>query len=269
MTVAGRPCARSLVAVVAHPDDEVLIAGGTLALAAAAGTAAGVVSLTRGELGPVADGSLAEDETLADARERELGDSASALGLQWARCLRFPDGELAWADVRAAGQALADVLHPHDPDALLTFGEDGLYGHPDHVATRLIAREAARLLSPSPLVLEASWPPELVQGLVAAVAARGMPVDLWGLEPGAFGSAPRAPTATIDVRPILGRKLRALRAHRSQLAPDHLLARLPDDLAARFLGAETWHGGGPSAAATLRTLTGAVVATREGPRRDG
>lgn len=261
--------ADSLVAVVAHPDDEALIAGGTLALAAAAGTAAGVVSLTRGELGPVADGSLSGDETLAEARERELGDSANALGLRWARCLRFADGELAWADVRAAGHELADVLHPHRPAVLLTFGEDGLYGHPDHVATRLIAREAARLLSPSPAVLEASWPPELVAGLVAAAAARGLPVDLWGLQPEAFGSPRRDPAATIDVRPVLARKLRALRSHRSQLGGDHLLAALPDDLAARFLGAETWHGGGSSAAEALRRLTGSLHPRGRGMPHDG
>src|SRR3954468_13043374 len=53
--IIGRP---SLAALVAHADDEVLIAGGTLALAAAAGTPTGVVSLTRGERGPVAAGSL-------------------------------------------------------------------------------------------------------------------------------------------------------------------------------------------------------------------
>jgi LmbE family N-acetylglucosaminyl deacetylase len=241
------PPAGSLVAVVAHPDDEALIAGGTLALAAVAGTVAGVVSLTRGELGPIADGSLAGGETLAEARVRELGDSASALGLRWAQCLRFPDGELAWADGRAAGHELAEVLRPHGPAVLLTFGEDGLYGHPDHVATRLIAVAAARLLSPSPLVLEASWAPDLVPQLVAAAAARGLPVDLWGLDPEAFGSARRDPAATIDVRPVLARKLRALRSHRSQLGSEHLLAALPHDLAARFLGAETWHGGGSGA----------------------
>ncbi len=264
MTAAG-----SFVAVVAHPDDEALIAGGTLALAAAAGAATGVVSLTRGELGPTAEGSLGEGESLAEARARELADSAAELGLQWARCLRFPDGELAWADVLAAGHELADILFAHRPAVLLTFGDDGLYGHPDHVATRLIARAAARLLTPSPLVLEASWHPELVPRLVAAAAARGLPVGLWGLEPEAFGSLRQAPLATIDVRPVLARKLRALRAHRSQLAADHLLAALPEDLAAQFLGAETWHGGGPGAADVLRALTGAAVVTGGGAVRDG
>jgi N-acetyl-1-D-myo-inositol-2-amino-2-deoxy-alpha-D-glucopyranoside deacetylase len=260
---------RSLVAVVAHPDDEALIAGGTLALAAAAGTATGVVSLTRGELGPVADASLAAGETLADARERELGDSGAALGARWARCLRLRDGELAWADTSAAGRELADILSPWRPAVLLTFAEDGLYGHPDHVATRLIARAGAGLLSPSPLVLEASWPPALVPSLVAAAAGRGLPVGLWGVDPEAFGSPPAAPAITIDVRPVLERKLVALRAHRSQLAADHLLAALPDDLAARFLGAETWQGGGPGAGDVLRRLTGSVVATGEAVAHDG
>ena len=269
MIGGARPAGNMLVAVVAHPDDEALIAGGTLALAARAGTATGVVSLTRGELGPIAPASLAEGETLAEARARELAASARELGLDWVRCLRHGDGELGWEDALAIGRELADVLQPHRPAVVLTFGDDGLYGHPDHVATRLIVAEAAALLSPSPWVLEASWAAELVPELVAAAAARGLPVDLWGLDPRAFGSAPKSPAATIDVRAALPRKLRALRAHRTQLAGDHLLAALPDDLARRFLGDETWHAGCADALAALRTLLRPTSATDVRAAHDG
>jgi LmbE family N-acetylglucosaminyl deacetylase len=245
---------RSLVAVVAHPDDEALIAGGTLALAAAAGTPTGIVSLTRGELGPVAPGTLGEGETLAEARARELAASARALGVDWARCLRHPDGELAWADTTAASYELAAVLRPHRAGVLLTFASDGLYGHPDHVATGAIVAGAARLLAPRPALLEAVWPPELVPDLVAAAAARGLPVDLWGLDPRAFGAPLTVPVAAIDVAAVMPCKLRALRAHRTQLDADHLLTALPDDLARRFLGRETWHASNAGALAELWSL---------------
>ncbi|MBA3306600.1 MAG: PIG-L family deacetylase, partial [Thermoleophilaceae bacterium] len=86
----------SVVAVVAHPDDESLIAGGTLASAADAGTPTGAVSLTRGELGPIADPRLATRATLGDVREAELEAAAAVLGLSWTACLDLPDGELPW-----------------------------------------------------------------------------------------------------------------------------------------------------------------------------
>lgn len=249
----------AIVAVVAHPDDEALIAGGTLALAASAGIATGVVSLTRGELGPISDPRLADAATLGAVRERELAASGAALGVDWTRCLRHPDGELPWADVESVAAELADVLRPARPVVLLTFGEDGLYGHPDHVATRHIAGLATTLLGrDGPRLYEAAWSPELVAGLVAAAARRGLPTSLWGLEPSAFGSPPTGPTTRVDVRRVLGLKLRALRAHRTQLGGDHLLSGLPDDLAERFLGEEAWRAADTLATDVLEALLGPV-----------
>lgn len=233
---------RSLVAIVAHPDDESLIAGGTLALAAAAGTPTGIVSLTRGEHGPIAEGALTDRDRLGDVRGAELQRAAHQLGVDWAICLRHPDGELPWVDREAAAAELAAVLAGHAPAAVLTFGADGLYWHPDHGAAREIALGALRRL-PAPVeVYEAAWPAGLFGELVAAAAERGLPTGLWGLEPEAFGTD-RAPTVVVDVRPALARKLAALRAHRTQIGPDHLIASLPDDLAERFLAEEPWAGG--------------------------
>ena len=249
-----------VVAVVAHPDDEALIAGGTLALAATAGLATGVVSLTRGELGPISDRALADEGTLGDVRERELRASGAILGVDWTRCLRHPDGELEWADVQAAAAELAAILRASMPAVLLTFGEDGLYGHEDHVATRRIALHAAGLLGPAgPLVYEAVWPATLAPGLAAAARERGLPASLWGLEPEAFGCEQDGPLTRLVVRGVLDRKLGALRAHRTQLDPAHLLTALPDDLAARYLGEEAWHAADPMSADVLGDLLGAGV----------
>jgi LmbE family N-acetylglucosaminyl deacetylase len=200
---------------------------------------------------------------------RELHACARELGVDWACCLRQPDGQLAWADATAASRELADVLRPHTPAVLLTFGEDGLYGHPDHVATRAIVAGAARQLAPSPALLEAVWSPELVPDLVAAAAARGLPVDLWGLDPLAFGAPLTVPVASIDVRPVMARKLRGLRAHRTQLAADHLLTALPEELALRFLGHETWHAANAGALAELWALLAPSDPTGEGRPEDG
>lgn len=231
----------SIVAVVAHPDDESLIAGGTLALAAGAGAATGVVSLTRGEHGPISEGMSATRPNLGELREAELQAAARELGVSWATCLRHPDGELPWVDHEAAADELAALLAPHGPAVLLTFGPDGLYWHHDHAAARDIAVLAIRRLGKRVDLYEAVWPAGLIARLVAVAAERGLPIGLWGLEPEAFGSD-RAPTVAIDVRPALARKLAALRAHRTQIGADHLFAGLPQDLAERFLALEPWAG---------------------------
>lgn len=264
--MSGRAGGGAVVAVVAHPDDEALIAGGTLALAADAGLPTGVVSLTRGELGPISDARLADAGTLGDVRAQELQDAAAALGVGWARCLRHPDGELPWVDAVAVAAELAALLRPAAPAVLLTFAPDGLYGHPDHVATREIVLAAAALLGPGgPCVYEAAWAPGVAPALVSAAAARGLPSSLWGLEPEAFGSTAAGPLTRVDVRPVMGRKLRALRAHRTQLDAGHLLAGLPEDLAAAHLGDEDWRvAGGPGPDVLARLLTTRPAEARHG-----
>ncbi|HEX8975520.1 MAG TPA: PIG-L deacetylase family protein [Solirubrobacteraceae bacterium] len=231
----------TVAAVVAHPDDESLIAGGTLALAARAGLRTGVVSLTRGEQGPIADPALASVEQLGEVRQEELHRAARALGLDWSVCLAFPDGELEWINHEAAAAELAAALSPWAPDVVLTFGDDGLYWHRDHIAAGEIAALAVQRLDTPADIYAAAWPNGLMTELTAAAAQRGLPYDLWGLEPAAFGGDRRA-DVTLDVRAVLPRKLAALRAHRTQLASDHLFTSLPLDLAERFLGAEFWAG---------------------------
>jgi LmbE family N-acetylglucosaminyl deacetylase len=224
--------------VVAHPDDESLIAGGTLALAARAGATTGVVSLTRGELGPISDASLATPETLGEVREAELRAAAACLGVAWTACLREPDGELAWVDRDATVAEVARLLAEHEVSEVLTFGADGVYGHPDHAAAGEIAAAASASLGID--CSRSVWPADAVRALCDDAAARGLPTGLWGLEPEAFGSWDAPDARTIDVRAVLDQKLAALRAHRTQLGPDHVLTALPDDLAARHLGDERW-----------------------------
>jgi LmbE family N-acetylglucosaminyl deacetylase len=240
----------AVVAVVAHPDDESLIAGGTLALAARAGAVVGVVSLTRGEQGPIAAPELATPETLGDVREAELRAAGEVLGASFTGCLRHPDGELEWSDHERVADELATLMAPHEPAAVLTFGADGLYGHSDHVATRQItglALDRLEAAGASEVCLyESVWPPDLVTGLVEAARQSGLATDLWGLEPATFGSPGAVATLVVDARSVLDHKLRALRAHRSQLDSDHLLAALSDDLAARFLRRERWRLARPS-----------------------
>jgi LmbE family N-acetylglucosaminyl deacetylase len=90
-------------------------------------------------------------------------------------------------------------------------------------------------------VYEAAWPYGVVTRLAAAAEERGLPIGLWGLQPEDFGCE-RTATLVVDVRPVLDCKLAALRAHRTQIGPDHLLGALPADLAMEFLALEPWAG---------------------------
>lgn len=229
-----------LLVVAAHPDDEVLLAGGTLAASAAAALPTTVVCLTRGELGPIADPALASRETLAAVRLAELEASCAELGVGWVKCYRRQDGHLPWADGAAIVRQLERILRVRRPSAVITFGEDGLYWHPDHIATYRFTLRAVKRVDPRPAVYRAVWPKALSRELVDELERRGLPTDLWGLGPEDFGvdDEDRVGEIVVDVRRFATRKLRALRRHRTQLDRDHALAALPEEIAERFFGLE-------------------------------
>jgi LmbE family N-acetylglucosaminyl deacetylase len=232
--------AGGVLAVFAHPDDESLLAGGALAACAAAGRRVAIVSMTRGERGPAELPGLAGRSALGEVRAAELIAAADALGASSAECLDYPDGELAGAGEGEAGRALARLLERERPELVISFSEEGLYWHPDHLAVSRFLDAALELLGPrAPAWLYgATWPEGHARGLVSAVRARGLTTDLWGIEPDAFGAPADSITTSLDVRAFLPAKLAALRAYASQIGPNHLLSGLPDDLAQEFLGRE-------------------------------
>ncbi|MFN2612978.1 MAG: PIG-L deacetylase family protein [Solirubrobacterales bacterium] len=230
-----------VLALFAHPDDESLLAGGTLAGCAAAGLRVAIVSMTRGERGPAATTAAGDRAALAEVREAELAAAAEELGAASAECLAYPDGELHDADEEQAVAALAALLERHQPQAVIGFSPEGLYWHPDHEAASHLLTAAIELRGGEPPSLwsyGATWPEGHAERLVSLMSARGLPADLWGIEAAAFGPPAGDIVTTIDVRRFLPAKLAALRRHRSQLAPHHLLASLPADLAEEFLGRE-------------------------------
>lgn len=140
-----------LMAVLAHPDDESLGFGGTLARYAAEGVATSLVCATRGERGwtgePAANpGPLA----LGRRREAELRAAAAALGVAEVAFLGYLDGEL---DRAAPGEAVARIvghIRRVRPQVVMTFGPDGAYGHPDHIAiSQLTTAAVARAADPT------------------------------------------------------------------------------------------------------------------------
>jgi LmbE family N-acetylglucosaminyl deacetylase len=256
-----------ILAVFAHPDDESLLAAGTLARCAEAGASVVLVSATRGERGPSHQRRAATPAALARVRERELRAAGRAIGATAVECMDFPDGELAWVDRARLETELAAVLRRWSPDAVLTFGPEGLYWHPDHIAVHdavSAAVDAVAAEGLAPRLEYATWPEGWMARMVAAVGARGLPTDFFGLPPHAFGSPAASITTVRDVRPFLGRKLRALRSHRSQLRACRLLRAIPHDLALEFLGREFFVTARPGRAP--RRLLGPVAPPKRRPR---
>jgi len=146
MVENGPGSARRLLGVFAHPDDEVFCAGGTMARAAEAGAEVMIVSATRGERGQIRDPAAATRRTLGAAREDELRAAAAELGVQRVQVLAYPDGTLQHHRP-ALGAAIDAIIRRFDPDTVITFGADGGYGHPDHVAVSALATAAFRALA--------------------------------------------------------------------------------------------------------------------------
>ena len=129
----GRPQLR-LLGVFAHPDDETFCAGGTFARYAGQGAEIMVVSATRGQAGQIRDAAAGNRRTIAAVREAELRLACERLGVTNVRCLDHIDGTLADAEFSALADEVAEVIREFRPDVVITFGPDGGYGHPDHVA---------------------------------------------------------------------------------------------------------------------------------------
>ena len=124
-----------LMCVLAHPDDESLGMGGTLAKYASQGIETYLVTATRGGRGRFGEGEVSPGlDVVGQMREAELLAAAEELGIREVRFLDYIDGDLDQADPREAMARIAAHLRRVKPQVVITFGPEGAYGHPDHIA---------------------------------------------------------------------------------------------------------------------------------------
>ena len=140
-----KPDRQRLLAIYAHPDDETFCAGGALAKYAAAGVDIMVVSMTRGEAGLIRDADAATREALGETRALELRRACQHLGVEHVMCLDYGDGKLASLHPMTLAAKATAIIRAFRPDVVLTFGDDGVYGHPDHIAIGDATDRAFRL----------------------------------------------------------------------------------------------------------------------------
>lgn len=197
-----------LLAVFAHPDDETFRCGGTLALLAQRGVRVQVLTATRGEAGSCGEPPLCTPAELPVVRERELRCACTALGIEPPRLLDGCDGQLAAADPERSVKQILDVVGDVRPQVLLTFGPDGLSGHPDHIAIGRCAMKAYRRAEGVAALYTLALP--------RSVAER--------LEMKAVQSVPdEAIALSVDVSPVWEAKSAALRCHATQLSTSPMM----------------------------------------------
>ncbi|MGI5240728.1 PIG-L deacetylase family protein [Dactylosporangium sp. CA-139066] len=213
-TAAALPAERlgTLLGVWAHPDDEAYLSAGLMATARAAGHRVVVATATRGEHG-TADPGAWPPARLAGLRERELAESLAAVGVEEHHWLGHVDGTLDRVDPRAGAGQVAELLDRVRPDIVVTFGPDGMTGHPDHRAVSAWVTDAWHRTGRVARLWYATLTPEFH-------ARWGAVNDTAGLWPDP-AAAPRTPGGELAhvVRcegPMLTRKYEALRSHRSQ-----------------------------------------------------
>lgn len=124
-----------LLGIFAHPDDEALACGGALARYAHEGVETSLVVATRGERGWFGKWSeYPGEKALGAIRERELRNACEELGVARLDFLEYLDGDVDQADGSEIIAKLVRLLREIRPQVVITFGPDGLYGHPDHIA---------------------------------------------------------------------------------------------------------------------------------------
>jgi LmbE family N-acetylglucosaminyl deacetylase len=234
---------KTVLAVFAHPDDESLMCGGTLARLADAGVRTIVICGSRGEHGSVCDSSLVPDDgDLGDVRVAELKAAAAVLGVHELIILDHKDGDLRWREVLEFHTEIVAAIRTFQPDAVITFAENGLYWHLDHIGVHERTYTAVKSLGANaPPLYYVTMPKGLIHRLVDAARTKGgAPGDssFWGLEPDTFGESELSNSFSIDVRPWTARKMAALRCHRTQMGAGNPIAWIDDDDARRCLGVE-------------------------------
>jgi LmbE family N-acetylglucosaminyl deacetylase len=203
-----------VLGVWAHPDDETYLSSGLMALARQAGRRVVCVTATRGEHG-TDDPRRWPPERLARTRTHELAAALAMLGVDEHRWLDFEDGTLAGIDRALGTELVAGLIAEVQPDTVVSFGPDGMTGHPDHQAVAGWVHAAWRR-SPSP--------PRLLQATTSAAFADEFAE--WHATLGVFprGLPVRAADHEIAVEVPLDEaladlKLAALRAQATQVQP--------------------------------------------------
>jgi N-acetyl-1-D-myo-inositol-2-amino-2-deoxy-alpha-D-glucopyranoside deacetylase len=251
-----------ILLVHAHPDDETINNGATMALYADRGAHVTLVTCTRGEEGEILVPALShlssqEQDQLGAHREIELADAMKALGITDHRFLgaptkKFRDSgmmgtepnnhpEVFWqADVDAAAQILVEIIEEIKPHILITYDEIGGYGHPDHIQAHRVAMRASELSQWQ--IQKIYWntmPKSVLADGITKMKEVGS--DFFGAETVddlPFAKDDELVTTLIDGGQYVDAKMAAMKAHETQISLDGPFFALSNNLGLQIWGDE-------------------------------
>jgi N-acetyl-1-D-myo-inositol-2-amino-2-deoxy-alpha-D-glucopyranoside deacetylase len=255
--------ARRILFVHAHPDDEAIGTGATMARYAAAGAHVTLVTCTLGEEGEIhvpALAQLAADraDQLGGYRLTELAAACRVLGVSDHRFLggagRFRDSGMMglptndhprafWrADLDAAAGQLVEVFREVRPQVLVTYDENGFYGHPDHIQAHRVAMRAYELAgeyAPRKVYWTAVPRSVIEAGMKAFGESSDNPfADVANVDDLPFGTLDEEIAARVDAHEYADAKVAAMKAHASQIPQNSWLFSVAGNFGAEFMGIE-------------------------------
>jgi len=257
--------AKRLLLVHAHPDDETINNGVTMAKYAASGAQVTLVTCTRGEEGEVLVTELAnlasdKDDKLGEHREVELKDAMVQLGINDFRFLGAPNkkwrdsgmmgttqnerGDVFWqADLDEASYELVKIILEIKPQVLITYDEFGGYGHPDHIKAHRVAMRAAELATEQGWqISKIYWntmPRSVIQMGIEKMKEVGS--DFFGAQSAddlPFAKPDELVTTVVNAPEYVPQKLEAMKAHATQISVDGPFFALSNNLGLSVWGDE-------------------------------
>lgn len=254
-----------LLLVHAHPDDESINNGATMAAYVARGAQVTLVTCTRGEEGEILVPELShlasdKEDGLGAHREIELAAAMNELGVSDFRFLGAPvkkwrdsgmigtpqnqRPDVFWnSDLDEAARHLEKIILEIKPHVLITYDENGGYGHPDHIKAHQVAMRAAELARTSGWEIKKIYwntiPISVIEEGIAAMKGTG--VDFFGVEKAEdfpFAAPDHLVTTVFNGDEFVAKKMAAMRAHPTQIAVDGPFFALSDNLGFRVWGRE-------------------------------
>ena len=254
-----------LLLVHAHPDDETINNGATMAAYIARGAQVTLVTCTRGEEGEILLPELSHlasnlEDRLGEHRETELAAAMSELGVTDFRFLGAPRKkwrdsgmmgtpqnlrpDVFWnAELDDAARYLEEIILEVKPHVLITYDENGGYGHPDHIKAHQVAMRAAELARVTGWAIQKIYwntiPVSVIEEGIKAMAGTG--VDFFGVEKAEdfpFAAPDHLVTTVFNGDEFVTKKMSAMKAHPTQISVDGPFFALSDNLGFKVWGRE-------------------------------
>jgi len=229
---------RTLVAVFAHPDDETMVGPLLAHYAGQQATRVFLVIVTNGDKGVTPFANIPAGEALEAVRVKEAECASEALGIQPPVLLGLPDGGLASSQaMAAAAEKLGKVLGELKPDAIVTWGPDGGYGHPDHRLVSALVTQLVQAGDTTPLLYYAGLPKSRLQS--DAIKELRFPAPFAPVVDDLLNT--RVPYTANDA----SRARKSLACHKSQFPPQSmdLISTLTESIHQGAMHLRLWTGG--------------------------